>query len=140
VRRVLLLRLRSLGDAVLMTPVPTALKAWRPALHVAVLIEEPFAAVFRHHSAVDEVISVPPGAGLAQRLRCLAGIRRSRFDLVFNLHSGSTAGLLTALSGAPHRVAYTKGASPLCATCACRPPRASGARSACTPSGTSSHR
>jgi len=115
VRRVLLLRLRSLGDAVLMTPVPTALKAWRPALHVAVLIEEPFAAVFRHHPAVDEVISVPPDAGLARRLRCLGAIRRSRFDLVFNLHSGSTAGLLTALSGAPLRVAYAKARfTPLC--------------------------
>lgn len=114
-RRVLLLRLRSLGDAVLMTPVPTALKAWRPALHVAVLIEEPFEAVFRHHPAVDEVISVPPDATLAQRLRCLHQARRARFDLVFNLHSGSTAGLLTALSGATLRVAYAKARfAPLC--------------------------
>lgn len=114
-RHVLLLRLRSLGDAVLMTPVPRALKTWRPALHVAVLIEEPFAAVFSHHPAVDEVICVPSDATLAQRLRCLGGIRRSRFDLVFNLHSGSTAGLLTALSGAPLRVAYAKARlAPLC--------------------------
>lgn len=111
----MLLRLRSLGDAVLMTPVPTALKAWRPALHVAVLIEEPFAAAFRHHSAVDEVVCVQPGATLGERLRCLGQIRRSRFDLVFNLHSGSTAGLLTALSGATLRVAYAKARfAPLC--------------------------
>lgn len=104
----LLLRLRSLGDAVLMTPVPTALKTWRPALHVAVLIEEPFAAAFRHHSAVDEVICIEPRATLAERLHCVSRIRRSRFDLVFNLHSGSTAGLLAGLSGAALRVAYAR--------------------------------
>lgn len=114
-RRALLIRLRSLGDAVLMTPVPAALKAWRPALHVAVLIEEPFAAVFRHHPAVDEVICIEPGATLAERLRCVGRIRRSRFDLVFNMHSGSTTGLLTALSGARLRVAYAKSRfAPLC--------------------------
>lgn len=100
--------MRSLGDAVLMTPVPTAFKAWRPSLHVAVLIEEPFAAVFRHHPAVDEVIGVPASATLAQRLRCIGRVRGSRFDLVFNMHSGSTAGMLTALSGAPLRVAYAR--------------------------------
>jgi ADP-heptose:LPS heptosyltransferase len=108
VRRALLIRLRSLGDAVLMTPVPTALKAWRPSLYVAVLIEEPFAAVFRDNPSVDEVVALPQGATPAQRAHCLAQIRRARFDLVFNMHSGSTAGLLTALSGAPLRVTYAR--------------------------------
>jgi hypothetical protein len=107
-RRALLIRLRSLGDAVLMTPVPTALKAWRPSLHVAILIEEPFAAVFRHHPAVDEVLCLPAGAALRERLQCAAALRRSGFELVFNMHSGSTAGLLTALSGATLRVAYAR--------------------------------
>jgi ADP-heptose:LPS heptosyltransferase len=105
-RRALLVRLRSLGDAVLMTPVPTVLKAWRSSLHVAVLVEEPFAAVFRHHPAVDEVLTLPQRAGLAQRARCLARVRRGHYDIALNMHSGSTAGLLTALSGAPLRVAY----------------------------------
>lgn len=91
-----------------MTPVPTALKAWRPALHVAVLVEEPLAAIFRGHAAVDEVLSIPPNASLGERIACGARIRRGRFDLVFNMHSGSTSGLLTALSGAPTRVAYAR--------------------------------
>jgi len=107
-RRVLLIRLRSLGDAVLMTPVPTALKTWRPELHVAVLIEEPLAAIFNHHPAVDEVLCIPPNASLPERLACIVKVRRSRFDLVFNMHSGSTSGLLTAFSGAPLRVAYAR--------------------------------
>jgi ADP-heptose:LPS heptosyltransferase len=107
-RRALLVRLRSLGDAVLMTPVPRALKSWRPWLYVAVLIEEPFAAVFRHHPAVDEVLTIPSNASPSQRLGCLGRLRRAHFDAVFNMHSGSTAGLLTAFSGARLRVAYAR--------------------------------
>ncbi len=101
-----MVRLRSLGDAVLMTPVPRFLKTWRPSLQIAVLIEEPFAAVFRNHADVDEVISVSQKSSLLQRLRWMAQIRRKRFDMVLNMHSGPTAGLFTVLSGAPVRVAY----------------------------------
>jgi ADP-heptose:LPS heptosyltransferase len=105
-RRVLLVRLRSLGDAVLMTPLPTALKAWRPELEISVLLEDPLGAVFRHHPAVSEVISVPAHDGARGRLGWISRVRRRRFDAVFNMHSGSTAGLYTMLSGAPLRVAY----------------------------------
>jgi lipopolysaccharide heptosyltransferase III len=107
-RRVLLVRLRSLGDAVMMTPVPTALKAWRPDLHLAVLVEEPLGAVFRRHPAVDEVISVPAHESPLRRIRSIRRIRRERFDVVFGMHSGSTAGLYTALSAARLRVAYAR--------------------------------
>jgi lipopolysaccharide heptosyltransferase III len=107
-RRVLLVRLRSLGDAVLMTPVPAALKAWRSDLHVAVLMEEPLGPVFQRHPAVDEVISVPSRETPVHRMRSIRRIRRGRFDVVLGMHSGSTAGLFTALSGARLRVAYAR--------------------------------
>jgi heptosyltransferase-3 len=93
---------------VLITPLPRALKAWRPGSEVSVLIEEPLGAVFRHHPHVDEVLSVRRGEPALRRLRRILEIRRRRFDIVVNLHSGSTAGLYTALSGAPVRVAYAR--------------------------------
>lgn len=105
-RTILLVRLRSLGDAVLMTPVPRALKSWRPAVRVSVLIEEPYAGVFRNQPAVDEVIAIPSRGSAVARLQWAMQIRRRRFDLVFNMHSGPTAGLFTVLSGASCRVSY----------------------------------
>lgn len=89
-----------------MTPVPKAFKAWRASTYLSVLIEEPFAAIFRYHPDVDEVISIPRSCSPVERFRWIAYVRRKRFDLVFNMHSGSTAGLFTVLSGAPLRVAY----------------------------------
>jgi ADP-heptose:LPS heptosyltransferase len=107
-RSVLLVRLRSLGDAVLMTPVPAALRAWRPEMRVAVLVEEGPDVIFRRHPAVDEVIVAPRRPSLVARLRSIARVRARRFDAVLNMHSGPTAGLYTACSGAGVRVAYAR--------------------------------
>ena len=40
--KVLFIRLRSLGDTILSTPLFAALKAWRPDLQLAALVENPF--------------------------------------------------------------------------------------------------
>ena len=122
-RRILLVRLRSLGDAVLMTPVPAVLKAWRPQIQVSVLIEEPLDGIFRRHPQVDEVIAVPPHQTPARRLRSMVRIRRAGFDVVLNLHSGSTAGLYTVLSGAGLRVAYDRARFAFACNVRVAPPR-----------------
>ncbi|HEY2934784.1 MAG TPA: glycosyltransferase family 9 protein [Acidobacteriota bacterium] len=103
---ILLVRLRSLGDSVLMTPIPRIVKQWRPGAKVSVLIEEPFAGVFKGNPCVDEVLAIPRCENILRRIRRMAAIRRRKFDLVFNMHSGTTAGLFALASGAAVRVAY----------------------------------
>jgi lipopolysaccharide heptosyltransferase II len=110
VRRVLLIRLRSIGDTVLMTPCLTVLKQARPDLHVTVLLEKLSAPLLSGHRDVDELIVIDRALnqfknGL-QRLRLVRQLRKKRFDVAFNLHGGSTATFLTYLSGAPYRVGY----------------------------------
>ncbi len=83
------LRLRSLGDTLLLTPALRALKAWRPDLRLAVAVEPRFAAVLAGNPDIDQVIEVPAGA--AGRQRALARQRRLRPPLVVGLHRGSTA-------------------------------------------------
>lgn len=106
--RLLLIRLRSLGDAILTLPLVEALHAWREDLELGVLIEVPYAAVFRGHPCVHEVLALRPHrAKTAQgwpRLRAVVEIRKRRYPAVLNLHGGSTSMLLTALSGAGLRI------------------------------------
>ncbi|HSB10843.1 MAG TPA: glycosyltransferase family 9 protein [Blastocatellia bacterium] len=104
VRRVLLVRLRSIGDSVLMTPCLAALKDWRPAIEIGVVTEPLAAPVFEGHPLVDR--SFVAGQSLGSRLRLLARIRRERFDLAVNLHGGSTGMLLAAMSGAKYKVGF----------------------------------
>jgi hypothetical protein len=54
IRRILLVRLRSLGDSILTLPLIESLHHWRPDLHLDVLSETPYASVFSHHPAVPK--------------------------------------------------------------------------------------
>jgi ADP-heptose:LPS heptosyltransferase len=107
--RVLFIRLRSLGDTVLSTPLYAALKAWRPDLRIAVLVESPNGEVLKHNPDVDQVLTIPgaPGSSLSSlfsRTTALREIRAARFDFCINLHGGSTSAWLTFLSGSLYRV------------------------------------
>ena len=106
--RVLFIRLRSLGDTVLSTPLYAALKAWRPDLRITVLVESPNGEVLKNNPDVNQVLTIPgapgPLSSLFSRSNALREIRAARFDCCINLHGGSTSAWLTFLSGSLHRV------------------------------------
>lgn len=112
IERVLLVRLRSIGDTVLMTPCLQAIKAFRPQIRISVLIEEASAPVLREHPWVDELIVIPrlrnSLADLPGRLSLIQSLRSHRFDVALNLHGGTTATLLCWLSGAQECGAYAE--------------------------------
>lgn len=97
---ILILRLRSLGDVVMLTPALTALHQWRPDLRLCVLVEPGFAPVLEGNPAVAEVLSYDGLVPTARRLR------RRKFPVVFNQHAGPTSALLAAASGVPVRVCW----------------------------------
>ncbi|HEX9636287.1 MAG TPA: glycosyltransferase family 9 protein [Acidobacteriota bacterium] len=103
-QRLLLVRLRSAGDILLLTPALAALKQARPSLLLALLVEERFAALLDGHPHLDCVLSLakhrPPGRHHWTLMRRL---RRFEFDLALDLHGGRRAALYTLLSGAKRR-------------------------------------
>lgn len=111
----LLVRLRSIGDTVLMTPCMTALKRWRPEIHVDVALEPFCAPLLEHHPDVRRVVSV--NRSTAGRLLSAAGLARTGYDLAVNLNGGSTAALLAIASRAPVRVGFAGYRFPWLANC-----------------------
>lgn len=105
VERVLVVRLRSIGDTVLATPTLAALRRFLPAARIDVLLEDWVAPVLRAHPDVDRVVTVERGS-IAARLKLARRLRIENYDVAFNLHGGTTATLLTRASGARHRVGY----------------------------------
>ena len=99
VRRVLIVRLRSIGDTVLTTPSLFALKRFLPAAQVDILLEDWVAPVLEEFEHIDNVITLKRGS-TAARLQVAREIRGSQYDVVYNLHGGTTATLLTRASGA----------------------------------------
>jgi len=105
VKRVLLVRLRSIGDAVLTTPAIHALRRMLPDARIDLLLEDWVAPLFEGPREASAVISMRRGS-LATRLAVARQLRSARYDVAFDLHGGTTATLLTFASGAPRRVGY----------------------------------
>jgi heptosyltransferase-3 len=106
VERVLVVRLRSIGDTVLATPSLIALKRFLPESQIDILLEDWVAPVLDGFDSVDSVLTV--GKGASSRMKTAWQIRRNRYDVVFNLHGGTTGTFFTFASGARHRIGYTE--------------------------------
>ena len=105
VQKVLVVRLRSIGDTVLATPSLFALKRFLPNARVDILVEDWVAPVLDNHPHVDNVITLERG-GLMARARVARELRAANYDVVYNLHGGTTATFLTRTTGARHRVGF----------------------------------
>ena len=111
--RILVIRLRSIGDIVLLTPALRLLKAWRPDLLTSVLVEPRFRELLEGNPDVDEVLS--PGEGsfkAASHLSAALGLRRKKFAVCINLHGGPTSRFLTRMCGARIKVGFEHFRSP----------------------------
>ena len=106
VRRVLVVRLRSIGDTVLTTPSLLALRRFLPEAQIDILLEDWVAPVLMGSDLVDRVITIPRESKAA-RARIARELRATGYDVVYNLHGGTTATLFTRATGARHRVGFS---------------------------------
>lgn len=107
--RILIVRLRSIGDIVLLTPALKLLKQWRPDLHVTVMVESRFRELLENNPDVNEVLDLEKTSGLAQlgaRLGKIRKIRRGGYALCMNLHGGPTSATITSWSGARWKAGF----------------------------------
>ena len=106
VRRILVVRLRSIGDTVLATPSLRALRRFLPEARIDILLEDWVAPLLEGHADADRIITIGRKSSTAARARLARELRAAEYDVAFNLHGGTTATFLTRASGARHRVGY----------------------------------
>jgi lipopolysaccharide heptosyltransferase II len=107
--RILLVRLRQIGDVVFTTPAVHALRRRFPDAHLTYIVEPAAAPVLAGNPHLNEVIVAPRRGGVRGLLDDLALGRRLRtrqFDLAIDFHGGPRASLLTWLSRARVRIGY----------------------------------
>jgi heptosyltransferase-1 len=108
--KILLIRLRLIGDVVFTTPAIRALRRRFPDAHVTYLVEPDAAPVVRGNPHLDRVLVVPRPTGRARLLadvQLAARLRAERFDLVIDFHGGPRSSWLTLATGARRRIGYT---------------------------------
>ena len=111
--RILLIKLREIGDLLLTTPAVKAVRSAYPKSYLAILVNSGTEDVVRGNPDLDDVIVFERGwktLPLLKRLRregtFLAQVRKRRFDVVFDFTGGDRASLLALVSGARVRVSY----------------------------------
>lgn len=98
------LRLGTLGDAILTTPLYAALRSLYPEAHISVIASEWNAVVPEHHAAVDRVIPISSGpGGIPRWLRTLFG---HRFDMYVDPkdHRSTTSRIVAELIRAKRKL------------------------------------
>ena len=105
VRSILVFRLRSIGDTVLLTPALDALTQHWPEAKLTLVVERPIDEIMHKLNGVHEVIALAPKGLRAWQSRVRCGLStRGRYDLALDFHGGTTAAMLTWLSKARVRV------------------------------------
>lgn len=104
VERVLVVKLRSIGDTVLSTPSLIALRRFLPDAQIDVLLEDWVAPVLEGFDEVNSVLGLEPGQ--LPRAQMMRRINREKYDIAFNLHGGTTSTFFIAASRARHRIGY----------------------------------
>ncbi|HTC19233.1 MAG TPA: glycosyltransferase family 9 protein [bacterium] len=106
-RKILVIRLRAIGDIVLSTPVLRALRKAFPAaqIHFATYaVNEP---LLRHNPNLNRLMVNPANhSSSLEKFRFFRAIRRERYDWVFDLEATPRSAWLTLATGAPQRVGY----------------------------------
>ncbi|MCF7805793.1 MAG: glycosyltransferase family 9 protein [Candidatus Marinimicrobia bacterium] len=101
--RILLIRLSSIGDIVLTTPVLRTLHKKYPDLKIDFLIKEQFRDLIAYHPAVDNTITIPSDFSFRDLLNFRRDVQYSgKFDAIVDLHDNLRSQVLTFRSKIPY--------------------------------------
>ena len=107
-RRVCIVMMSAVGDAVHVLPVINALKRHSPNVHITWILQPGPATLVRGHRSVDEIILFDRAKGLA----AFADIRRElsehAFDLVIDLQVYFKAGIVTRFTNAVVKLGFDR--------------------------------
>jgi lipopolysaccharide heptosyltransferase II len=104
-RRILITRMRFIGDIVLTTPVIRSVRAACPDAYIAYMGEGNAVSLLEGNPFLDEIIPYDYARlGILEQGRVGFLLKRKRFDLVVDLFGNPRSALLTRLSGARVRV------------------------------------
>ncbi len=106
-KRILLIKLRYLGDVVLSTPVLPLLRKQFPEVKMTFLVNPGTAAVLYDNPYLDEVW-VLPRKPWWQQLRFIQRMRHAKFDTVIDLTDGDRSAFLSWVTGASVRLGYNR--------------------------------
>lgn len=107
--KILIIQTASLGDVILSTPLIEKLNHFFPNAKIDFLLKYGYEGVLRRHPKLHHVIVWDKTEKKYRHLKELIEIiRENKYDLVVNIQRFASSGLIAALSGAKHKVGFSK--------------------------------
>jgi len=100
-KKILVIRLSSIGDIILMTPLLRNLRRHFPNARIDVVTKAVFADLVRHHPGINHLYEVVPEKGSADLSELGATLRDQHYDVVFDIHKNFRSFQLTRAAQAP---------------------------------------
>src|SRR4030043_1755975 len=114
VKKILVIKLRQIGDVLLAVPVFRALRESFPNAYIAALVNSGTEDVLSGNPLIDEIFifnrnikKMNPAMRYIKELSFLKQIRMKGFDMTVDLTSGDRSAIVSLLSGAQYRIAYS---------------------------------
>ncbi|MFH1503827.1 MAG: lipopolysaccharide heptosyltransferase II [Candidatus Omnitrophota bacterium] len=110
-KKILVVEVNWLGDALLTTPVFKALKKQYPSSYLGVMAVERVREVFEDNPYIDEVIVFDEKGRektIREKIKFIKFLKKKRFDTVFLIHRSFTRALICFLAGIKNRIGYSR--------------------------------
>src|SRR5947209_720398 len=112
-RKILAIKLRSLGDTVIMTAPLAEIRAAFPEAEIHALVPDAWSSLLETHPAVDQVLKFKRPTHKLARMRSMAKLalelRKQKYDLVICFHASSSTANLAIATGARLRSVHFHG-------------------------------
>ena len=108
-QRILITRMKFIGDVVLTTPVVRSVREACPGAYIAYMGEKNAVSLLEQNPNVDEIIAFDfARPTVVEQTRVAVLLRKRKFDLAIDLFGNPRSALLTFLSGAPRRIGMAR--------------------------------
>ncbi|MGK9369006.1 glycosyltransferase family 9 protein [Melioribacter sp. Ez-97] len=105
IKKILIIKLRGIGDVVLSTVVLDSLLNFFPEAKIDYLTDKPSVSWLKGLPQVNSVL-IYPRSGIFKKLALIAEIRKRNYDIVFDFYSNPSTAQITFLSGAKYRIGF----------------------------------
>jgi lipopolysaccharide heptosyltransferase II len=105
-KKILLIRLRRIGDIIMTTPAVALLKTRLPGASLTYLVEEPYRRLVEGNPHLDKVLAVEKKQKFRDFVKLVLQVRRERYDALLDFHGGPRASWITFFSKAHLKIGY----------------------------------
>lgn len=113
VRKILVMKLRSMGDTVLMTAALAQIQKQFPNVEIDIAVSSDWSSIFDHFPRIRKVWTYKRHSHFASRARGIANLamklRREKYDCVVCLHASPSSALISFATGAKIRSIHFHG-------------------------------